>query len=107
QNGYIFQNEGDSLAVAFHSALDALNAASNAQKMLQNEAWDPAPIKVRMGIHTGAAKLNDSTAPTIYTGYTTLAMTSRVMSAGHGGQILLSGATHELVRNSLLANIEL
>jgi len=107
QNGYIFQNEGDSLAVAFHSALDALNAASNAQKMLQNEAWDPAPIKVRMGIHTGAAKLNNSTAPTIYTGYTTLAMTSRVMSAGHGGQILLSGATYELVRNSLPANTEL
>jgi len=107
QNGYIFQNEGDSLAVAFHSALDALNAASNAQKMLQNEAWDPAPIKVRMGIHTGAAKLNDSTVPTIYTGYTTLAMTSRVMSAGHGGQILLSGATQELVRNSLPANTEL
>ena len=107
QNGYIFQNEGDSLAVAFHSALDALNAASNAQKMIQNEAWDPAPIKVRMGIHTGAAKLNNSTAPTIYTGYTTLAMTSRVMSAGHGGQILLSGATYELVRNSLPANTEL
>ena len=107
QNGYIFQNEGDSLAVAFHSALDALNAASNAQRMLQSENWSPSPIKVRMGIHTGAAKLNDSTAPTIYTGYTTLAMTSRVMSAGHGGQILLSGATYELVHNSLPANTEL
>src|SRR5512141_42621 len=59
QNGYIFQNDGDSLAVAFHSPMDALNAASNAQQLLQNEAWSPAPIKVRMGIHTGAAKLNE------------------------------------------------
>jgi predicted ATPase/class 3 adenylate cyclase len=107
QNGYIFQNEGDSLAVAFHSPLDALHAASNAQLLLQQEAWTPAPIKVRMGIHTGAAKLNDSPAPTIYTGYTTLATTARVMSAGHGRQILLSGATQELIRNSLPANTEL
>lgn len=107
QNGYIFQNEGDSLAVAFHSAIDALNAASSAQRLLQNEAWTPSPIKVRMGIHTGMAQLNDTSAPTVYMGYTTLATTQRVMSAGQGGQILLSGATHELVRNLLPANTEL
>ena len=107
QNGYIFQNEGDSLAVAFHSPLDALYAAIHAQKMLQNEAWEPAPIKVRMGIYTGAAKLNDASAPTVYAGYTTLATTARVMSAGHGGQVLLSGATYALVRNSLPTNTEL
>ena len=53
QNGHIFQNEGDSLAVAFHSALDAVKAALDAQQLLQEEAWFPAPIKVRMGIHTG------------------------------------------------------
>jgi predicted ATPase/class 3 adenylate cyclase len=107
QNGYIFQNEGDSLAVAFHSPVDALCAASYAQKMLQNEAWEPAPIKVRMGIHTGIAQLNDPSAPNIYTGYTTLATTARIMSAGHGGQILLSSATHELIRESLSADTEL
>jgi predicted ATPase/class 3 adenylate cyclase len=106
-NGFIFQNEGDSLAVAFHSPMDALNTASIAQKLLQSEAWSPAPIKVRMGIHTGAAKLNDSSSPTVYTGYTTLATTARVMSAGHGGQVLLSGATYALVHNSLPANTEL
>ena len=107
QSGYIFQNEGDSLAVAFHSAIDALNAALSAQQMLQEEPWSPAPIKVRMGIHTGAAQLNDTSAPTIYTGYATVATTQRVMSAGHGGQILLSGATRELVRDALPANTEL
>ena len=107
QNGYVFQNDGDSLAVAFHSAIDALNAALGAQQLLQNEAWTPAAIKVRMGIHTGTAKLNDGSAPTVYTGYTTLALTQRVMSAGHGGQILLSSATRELVRDSLPAHTEL
>ena len=107
QNGYIFQNEGDSLAVAFHSAMDALNAASCAQQLLQGEAWTPAPIKVRMGIHTGTAQLNEPSAPTIYAGYTTLATTARIMSAGHGEQILLSGATYALVHNSLPANTEL
>ena len=107
QHGYVFQNDGDSLAVAFHSPMDALNAASNAQQLLQQESWSPAPIKVRMGIHTGAAKLNDTSAPTIYTGYATLATTQRVMSAGHGGQVLISGATRELVRDSLPTNTKL
>src|SRR5215475_5045972 len=99
-NGYVFQVVGDSFAVAFHSAGDALNAALNAQRLLYNESWTPAPINVRMGIHTGAAQLNDSSAPTVYTGYATLASTQRIMSAGHGGQVLISGATRELVRDT-------
>src|SRR5262245_3888732 len=58
-NGYVFQIVGDSFAVAFHSASDALNAAVDAQRLLQNESWAPASIKVRMGIHTGTAQLTD------------------------------------------------
>jgi predicted ATPase/class 3 adenylate cyclase len=107
QNGYVFQIVGDSFAVAFHSASDALNAALTAQRMLQNESWTPAPIKVRMGIHTGTSHLNDPSVPTIYSGYATLASTQRIMSAGHGGQILLSGATRELVRDTLPTHTEL
>jgi predicted ATPase/class 3 adenylate cyclase len=104
QNGYVFQIVGDSFAVAFHNARDALNAALNAQRILQSEAWTPAPIKVRMGIHTGTAQLNDEKQ---YSGYATLASTQRIMSAGHGGQVLLSGATRELVRDMLPMNSEL
>src|SRR5258706_6004146 len=96
-NGYVFQIVGDSFAVAFHSASDALHAALNAQRMLQNESWNPAPIKVRIGLPTGAAQVNDNQ----YSGYATLASTQRIMSAGHGRQILLSDATRELVRDSL------
>jgi len=107
QHGYVFQIVGDSFAAAFHSASDAVNAALNAQRILQNESWTPAPVKVRMGIHTGTSQLNDTSAPTIYSGYATLASTQRIMSAGHGGQILLSGATRELVRDTLPTNAEL
>jgi len=105
--GYVFQIVGDSFAIAFHSASDAIIAALDAQRLLQNESWMPAPIKVRMGIHTGTSHLNDTSAPTVYSGYATLASTQRIMSAGHGGQILLSGATRELVRDALPVNAEL
>jgi predicted ATPase/class 3 adenylate cyclase len=106
-NGYVFQIVGDSISVAFHSASDALHAALNAQWLLQNESWMPAPVHVRMGIHTGAAQLNNTSAQIVYLGYTTLASTQRIMSAGHGGQVLLSSATYELVRDVLPANTEL
>jgi predicted ATPase/class 3 adenylate cyclase len=107
QHGYAFQLVGDSFAVAFHSASDAVHAALDAQRLLQNEPWTPAPIKVRMGIHTGTAHLNDASSSFVYSGYATLALTQRIMSAGHGGQILLSSATRELVRDMLPIDSEL
>ena len=106
-NGYVFQVVGDSFAAAFHFAKDALNAALDAQQKLYNEAWTPSPIKVRMGIHTGAAQLQIDSNDNAYAGYATLASAQRIMSAGHGGQILLSGATRELVRDTLPKDSEL
>jgi predicted ATPase/class 3 adenylate cyclase len=103
-SGYVFQIIGDAFCAAFHSASDALNAALLAQTLHCNEAWLPMPVKVRMGIHTGAAQINEDRQ---YSGYATLALTQRIMSAGHGGQILLSGATRELVRNQLPTDTEL
>src|SRR5512147_549156 len=50
--GFVFRVVGDSYSAAFHNANDALNAAAAAQWSLHNEAWSPATIKVRMGIHT-------------------------------------------------------
>ncbi|HZY44431.1 MAG TPA: DUF4062 domain-containing protein, partial [Anaerolineae bacterium] len=52
-HGFVFQIVGDSFHVAFHTAPDAFNAALDAQRMLHQEAWSPASIKVRMGINTG------------------------------------------------------
>jgi len=100
-NGYVYEVAGDSFCGAFSSAVDAVDAALDAQQRLHNEAWSPAPIKVRMGIHTGTVNLDEKNT---YTGYATLALAQRVMSAGHGGQVLLSGATCELVRDSLPEN---
>ena len=105
-NGYVFQVVGDSFAAAFHSASDALHAAVDAQQLLQRESWTPAPIKVRMGIHTGAAQLQIDSNDNTYSGYATLASTQRIMSAGHGGQILVSGATCGLVPDMLPADSE-
>src|SRR5687767_8478516 len=100
--GSIFQVVGDSFSVAFHTANDALNAALHAQQLLHNEPWSPMPIKVRMGIHTGVAQLaSDPTIEGPYSGYTTLALTQRIMSAAHGGQILLSQSTYELTRDEM------
>jgi predicted ATPase/class 3 adenylate cyclase len=104
QNGYVFQIIGDAFCVAFSSAVEAVTAALDAQVCLFQEEWSPAPVKVRMGIHTGTAQLNEDGQ---YTGYATLASTQRIVSAGHGGQILLSGATRELVRDTLPPDSEL
>jgi predicted ATPase/class 3 adenylate cyclase len=106
-NGYVFQIVGDSFAAAFHSASDALNAALDAQCTLQTSEFSKnseVSVRVRMGIHTGTAQLNTDN---LYSGYTTLASTQRIMSAGHGGQILLSGVTRDLVRDMLPENTEL
>lgn len=104
QKGYIFQVVGDAFCVAFSSASEALNAALDAQRRLFNEDWSPAPIKVRMGIHTGTVQIKEDGQ---YVGYTVLAMTQRIMSAGHGGQILLSDVTRGLVEDTLPSGTEL
>jgi len=104
QNGYVFQIIGDAFCAAFHTASDALTAAMDAQRALQSETWNPAPIKVRMGIHTGTAQLTDEN---LYLGYATLASTQRIMSAGHGGQVLLSNITRELAGDGFPTDTEM
>ncbi len=98
-NGFVFRVIGDSFSAAFHTVSDALNAALDAQRLLHSEAWSPAPVKVRMGINTGAAQLKDDSKEPYYDEYATLALTQRVMSVGHGGQILLSQTAHDLVKD--------
>ncbi len=99
--GFVFRVIGDSFSASFHDANDALQAALDAQRNLHNEVWLPAPIKVRMGINTGAAQLEIENKENTYSGYATLALTQRIMSAGHGGQILLSQSTYDLTRDRL------
>ena len=97
--GYVFRIVGDSFAAAFHKVGDALQATLDAQRELRDETWSPVPVRARMGIHTGMAEWKGKDHEPEYEGYATLAMTSRVMSAGHGGQILLSQQAYELAQD--------
>ena len=101
--GVVFQIIGDSFCSAFYRAGDALKAAYQAQQRLQEENWKETPIRVRMGIHTGEAEAHDGE----YRGYLTLSLNQRLMSAGHGGQILISGATENLLRSQLPKEVSL
>jgi predicted ATPase/class 3 adenylate cyclase len=102
-SGYVFQIIGDAFCAAFHNVKDGLNAALAAQRGLQAEAWGETPMKVRMGLHTGAAELRGSD----YRGYLTMARVQRVMSTAYGGQILLSNASAELIRGELPEGVTL
>ena len=103
-NGYIFQIIGDAFCGAFHNSGNALKAATQAQQKLKNEAWNDAVIRVRMGIHTGEGELQEDGQ---YQGYITLSLVQRIMSAGHGGQVLISGATENLLRGGLPEDVDL
>lgn len=104
-NGYIFQIIGDAVCSAFSTADDAVYAAVKSQIDLNAEKWgNDSSIKVRMGIHTGKADIQDDGD---YHGYLTMSRVQRLMSAAHGGQVLLSLATEELVRDNLPENVSL
>ena len=102
-NGHVFHIIGDAFCAAFHTACDGLNAALEAQRRLQKEEWGETPIKVRMGLHTGSAELHGND----YRGYITLAKAERIMSVAHGGQLLVSNASAELLHYELPAGITL
>ncbi len=106
--GHVFQIVGDAFCVAFHTAGAALNAALQAQRTLQTEDWGEKPIKVRMGISTGAAQAGSAPdASGGYTGFSTLARTQRVMSTAYGGQILLSNTTADLLLDEMPSGVTL
>ena len=97
-HGYVFQIVGDAFCVAFGSAPDALGAALTAQHALHAERWGATgPLRVRMALHTGAAQPQDGQ----YASNRTFNRISRLLSSGYGGQILLTLATEELLRDHL------
>lgn len=107
--GDVFQIVGDAFCAVFPTAPAAVSAAVAAQRALYREPWDlPFPIRVRMGIHTGEAELTSNDSPTGgYASNPTLNRVARIHSVGHGGQVLLSLVTKELVKHSLPADTEL
>src|ERR1700727_504240 len=88
------QGEGDSFVAAFSRASDAVAAAVALQRA------PLAPIRLRIGVHSGEVQLRDEGN---YAG-PTINRTARLRDLGHGGQTLLSGATEARVLDALLAD---
>ncbi|MBI3741839.1 MAG: tetratricopeptide repeat protein [Chloroflexi bacterium] len=117
-NGYAYKMIGDAFQIAFATARDALDAAIDAQRaLLEVGNWkldvrnaasnfqsltSNLQLRVRMALHTGVTEErgDDYVGPV-------LNRVARLMSAGHGGQILISDATESLVRDRLPMNISL
>src|SRR6202044_3104553 len=89
--GPVEQGEGDSFVAAFARASDAVACALALQRA------PLAPIRLRIGVHTGQIQLRDEGN---YAG-PTINRTARLRDLGHGGQTLLSGATEAMVIDAL------
>jgi class 3 adenylate cyclase len=97
--GHVFSTGGDHLFAAFATAGDGLAAAVDGQRALRREPWgETGPLKVRMGLHTDAAEPRGGVCVGVQ-----LNRTARLTALARGGQILLSLATQDLVRESLPA----
>ena len=101
--GFVFSRMGDGMAAAFASARDAVSAAAAIQKGLADEPWGTArPLRARIGLHTdeGIVVNNNYASQPVN-------RCSRLMTAAHGGQVVISGATEALVRDELSAGLVL
>jgi hypothetical protein len=88
--------QGDAFFVAFARATDALGAAAEAQSTLGD-----GPVRVRIGVHTGEPLVTEE-------GYVGLDVhrAARIAAVGHGGQVLVSQATRELVGPDGLVDLD-
>ena len=91
--GVEVDTQGDAFFVAFARASDAIAAASDGQAALRG-----GPVGVRMGLHTGEPVVTEE-------GYVGIDVhrAARIAAAGHGGQVLLSQATCDLVAGTPFA----
>jgi YVTN family beta-propeller protein len=101
--GHEIDTQGDSFFVAFRRAKDAVAAAIACQHRLRAHAWpDDRELKVRMGIHTGEPSVGGAR----YVGLG-VHRAARICAAGHGGQILVSQTTRELLRDDPVPEVSL
>ena len=98
------QGEGDSVVAAFSRASDALGAALESQRALHAHMWpEGIVLRVRVALHTADAQLRDEGN---YFGVA-LSRCARLRGIAHGGQTVLSHATHDLVVDRVPAGAEL
>jgi WD40 repeat protein/DNA-binding SARP family transcriptional activator len=96
-NGREMETQGDSFFVTFARSIDAAQCAAEAQRALASHVWPQnESLRVRMGLHTGEPLISS-------TGYVGMDVhrAARIGDAGHGGQILLSQTTRDLIFHDL------
>jgi predicted ATPase/class 3 adenylate cyclase len=102
-DGREVHTEGDAFFVAFARASDAIAAAVSAQRSLAAHRWpEGVDVRVRMGVHTGEAEVRQDD----YVGLD-VHRAARICAAGHGGQVLISSSTRELVVDELPGDVAL
>ncbi len=102
-NGHEVDTQGDAFFVAFVRAIDAVSAAVDAQRALAAYSWpEGIAVRTRIGLHTG----EPSVAAEGYVGMD-VHYAARLMSAGYGGQVLLSQTTRDLVEHDLPEGLSL
>jgi predicted ATPase/class 3 adenylate cyclase len=103
-HGTVFKTVGDASYCVFEGAPDAVRAAIAIQRRFDSESWpeEAGNLRIRIGIHSGEAisEQGDYFGPT-------LNRVSRLMSAGHGGQILVSASTAQIITNQLCGECDL
>ncbi|HEX6702604.1 MAG TPA: response regulator [Gaiellaceae bacterium] len=93
----------DEFFIAFVDAESAVAGALAAQRALSTADWpEGAPVRVRMGMHTGHPVFADDT----YYGID-VHRAARICRSGHGGQVLVSAATREALYGVDLGDAEL
>jgi len=93
EQGVLVDTAGDGLFFSFPSARGALTAAIAAQRSLRDHGWPSnAAVEARIGIHTGEPVSGEDMLVGL-----DVHRAARICAAGHGGQILLSLTTHDLL----------
>jgi predicted ATPase/class 3 adenylate cyclase len=101
-DGHVFTTAGNSFAIAFARAKQAIDAAVEMQRELATVEWPvEPPLRVRMGLHTGEARELGGD----YFG-SAVNRAARVMSLARGGQVLASAATQDVGRDVDLGDVE-
>jgi predicted ATPase/DNA-binding SARP family transcriptional activator len=100
--GHLFTHTGDGLGAAFPTAASALAAAVAGQRSLGRAAWRGEPLRVRMGVHAGAAEARAGT----FLG-PTLNLAARLLDDARGGEIVCSQAVADLARDDLPEDVAL
>jgi len=101
--GHVFTTAGEAFRAVFADPSAALAAAVAIQRAVTAETWPPGlPIRVRVAVHAGTCVQRDGD----YVG-PVVNRAARLLAAGHGGQVLVSGAARELLADRLPGGVGL